>query len=799
MVLGAFILTAAAILAQGPAKLPAAAEQSVARLLADQWIRTGRAVLESEPITVQKIRLVTLLAEMSTETAPDYETAWRFLLSIADVSERVELQRQAVQRLAEINPTDDVIRLRRLNHVIDDLDTAEERVALYERLLDPSRRDEIGPAVASRLALDLALLKQSQGDLGAFSTWLAEATAIDASNRKAAALAAGFFRANVKDPTAEAELLISLVMADPTDAMSMLTLGQLLLERGAYAGAQRLYRQAVKVAQYTGSPPITDELVADAAIALWGQGDTSSAMRMIVEHQRIKDHLLRIGLKRDRPEMTPLDLAKENAVLAPTLSTVRAMIQKELGGELAGRALQAAVLSYDEAIATAASAEPADPAARGGLLLEQASVMYWLGADIEEAGSRVTQAAALQPLTPQAEARFDGWHALRSGDTATARAKLAPLAENDPLAAIGFALALIEEGERRESARQLLSVVRKQPGTLLGVWAYTTLAGPDMLKQRFAVSETAAQLDGLTAKIPAAFDRYVENPTLALSLRIRPEQVQYGPLDPVIVTIEITNHTSVPMSIDRNGPIHPHVAIIVSPQVARVKLPTELRPLIIDIDRKLRLAPRERLEIKVDLRQSQLATVLDTHALRGATVSVRGLLNFMVTPQGALRAGILGSEVTTERIRIDGVRMSRAWIEDALAAVTQPDSLNDLIQLAMLAPVAAAGPAQGAPAEDVQLLADVSSAMVEAFAKLSPTAQAWLLGVLPRTSSMEPVRALARRSTDPWVQLSYIIHQSTGLTDPVFDVARRGEHAKLRELAELFPEALQLLAEPAAP
>jgi hypothetical protein len=276
-------------------------------------------------------------------------------------------------------------------------------------------------------------------------------------------------------------------------------------------------------------------------------------------------------------------------------------------------------------------------------------------------------------------------------------------------------------------------------------------------------------------------------------------QVTFGPYDPVILKIEITNHTNVPLSIDRDGPIRPFVAIIVSPQVARVRLPAELRPLIIDIDRKLRLAPRERMEIEVDLRQTQLATVLDMNALRGATVSVRGLINFMVTPQGAIRPGILGSEVTTERLRIDGVRISRGWIEDALAAVMQPDSIADLVQLALLAPLAGAGPGEGAPAADVELLADAFKALVEAFPKLSPAAQAWLLGVLPRTSAMEQVRALARRSTDPAVQLSYLIHQSTGPSDPAFDAAQRGEHEKLRELAELLNSAvLEPAQEPAS-
>jgi len=788
MFFSAFILTSAMAVQPAPPRMPDETEQSVAQLLADQWMRTARAIMANEPVTVEKIEVSTLLAQMAAEKAPRYDTAWRFVLTMADFGEQRDLQRAAVERLATLAPTDEVIRLRRLNQAIDELDTAEEREALYERLLAPERRAEVGPAVASRLALDLALLKQAQGDLDSFSKWLAEATAIDASNRKAAALAAGFFRANVEDPAAEAELLISLTMADPTDAMSMLTLAQLLLEHGAFDSAERLYRLSLKVAQLTGNPTITDDLIADAAIAQWGHGDATSALRMILEHQRIRDQIIRAQMKKDNDALTPLDLAKEHAMLSPTLCSVRAMIQRGLGGELAARALQETIASYDNAIAQAGTAETADPATQARLLLEQASVMFWLGADIEEAASRVAQAAALSPLTPEAQARFDGWKALRQGDTAKARATLEPLANDDPLAAIGFALALIEEGERKESARQLLAVARRQPGTLLGVWAYDTLT--TMLGQRFTVSETARKLDQLVAKMPAVFDRYVDDPSLAVSLRVLPTKVRFSPFEPLTLNIEITNHTNVPMGIDREGPIRPHVALIASPQVAGVRLPRELKPFIVDIDRKLRLEPHERMVITVDLRQSSLAMILDTQALRGATITVRALMNFMVTPQGALRPAILGSEVVTERIRVDGVRVTRDWLQEVLGAIMQPDSVSDLIQLALLAPVAGAGAGENAPADDKQLLDDAFTALIDAFPKLSPTAQAWLIGVAPKTARMEQIRAMARRSNDPGLILSYLIHQSTGVDDPMFDTARRGDNATLRELAEKFEFAI---------
>lgn len=788
MVFGA-IIVAAAVAFQSPAAAPVNQQQAVSRMLADQWIRIARAVVGSDPMTVQTIRAATLLAEQSVDIAPDHLPAWRFMLSVADLSEDPELQVRAVERLAQLDPDDEVIRLRRLNHEIDKLDTAEERVAMYRKLLDPKVRAEIGDAVASRLALDLAMLRQAQGDTDGFSKWLAEASAIDPSNRKAAALAAGFFRANVDDPVAETELLISLAMADPTDAMSLLTLGQLMLERGAYTGADRMYRQALKVAVRTGQPQVTDELIADGAIAQWASGDAGGALRTILEHQRYMDMVARARTRQDNPEITPLELAKINATLSPTLCSVRAMIQDTMGGELASSAYQAAVESYDKAIAEAASAEKADPATQARLLLEQAAIMLWLGGDVEEASSRVAQANTLQPLTQQATDRFDGWKAFRAGDTELAKQKLAPLADKDPVAAVGLALSLIKEGEKKESARQLVNVVRTRPGTLLGVWAYTTLV--DMLGQRFNVNKTSAELDRLVAAIPSVFDRYVEDPSLLVSMRLIPSKVTYTPYEPVNLEVEITNHSTVPIAIDRDGPLRPHMALVTSAQVARVVLPPELPPFILDIDRKLRLMPRERMRVKIDMRQTQLATVLDSNVLRGATVIVRGLINFMVTPNGSLQPGVLGTELQTDRIRIDGVRVSRAWIEDSIAAVMAPDSVDDLTRIALLGPMVSAGVGELANAQDRQLMADATTAFFDAFPKLDAYSQAWLLCVLPKTPSMDPIRAMARKSNDPAVQLSYMLHQSSADNDPVFDAVKRGDNPGLAELAEILLDVVR--------
>ena len=96
------------------------------------------------------------------------------LLDMAVVAERDALRDQALEQVGRLDSSDDVIRLRRLNVAVDRHHTAEERIAAYEKILAEKNRDRLGPAVASRLALDLAFLNRRVGNTEAFADWLAQ-------------------------------------------------------------------------------------------------------------------------------------------------------------------------------------------------------------------------------------------------------------------------------------------------------------------------------------------------------------------------------------------------------------------------------------------------------------------------------------------------------------------------------------------------------------------------------------------------------------------------------------------------
>ena len=170
-------------------------------------------------------------------------------------------------------------------------------------------------------------------------------------------------------------------------------------------------------------------------------------------------------------------------------------------------------------------------------------------------------------LSPEAEARFEGWMALRQHDLARAMDLLGPVSDRDSAARLGLALARREAGELRDAARGLHGVYTSRPGSLMAVWAADVLA--EMLGQRVGAGPMAARMEQLAASIPSVVDRFAEEPTLAVSVRLLPTKTTFEPYEPIIVNVEITNNAPMPLAIDRGGPIRPQIALETSVQMSR--------------------------------------------------------------------------------------------------------------------------------------------------------------------------------------------------------------------------------------
>lgn len=798
------ILLAAVILSAGSwATVPGLAQTqgtsdrfsdaSLRKMIASTMCRGAQGRMTANPLTVEAMEFSTLVIKHAIELDPESADLWRVQLGIASATENDALAKASIEKLVKLDPTDETIRLLRLKVALEGFNTLEDRLEALKKLLTPENIERMGPAVASRLALDMAMLLRRSGNTDEFAAALAKALELDSSNREAAALAAGYYRMNANDPFAQAELLTNLLLADPTDIATQVALAQHLLEHGAYVGANRMYALAIRSVLANRKKPTT-ELLVDQAVAQWASGDDIGALETIRERQQMFDVSFRLLLRREKPELSGMEAMQYKAPVEPTLATAKAAILSDRQDPASQQAVNE-VLSGNEMLLKAMSEQPTppDPDEVARIYLEMAMVSAWLGEDVERTEKLIAEAEKHEPLAPGPKARFDGLNALRRGEIDKALELLTPLVEVDLAAVCGVAMVMEQQGRNREAAEHWLTVSRARPGTVMGIWATGRLSR--LLKARLPVTEQAQRMEQLIASISSQIDRYPDDPTTAVSLRVWPEKKEIQMYEPVILNIEIANLSVLPLALDPTGPIRPQIVLSTGVNTANMPELDNLPALVLDIGRRLRLLPHERLLIQIDLRRYGHGRIFDALVRNGAMVQVDAILNFISTEMAAVEAGLYGSEVSAPLIRFEGVRTTPEWMNQALATVESadfPSGPDSVLTFVLLGHKACIPLPRSASQEERDINDRSIKALAAVFHKLNPTQQAWVLSVLPpQPENLEPILAEARKSTDRLVQLAYLLFKASGSSDPIMAMLKAAEDPDTRRLAELTETAIK--------
>jgi len=811
------LLVIATLVAATPAR--AETERTVADYLAHELVQRSLFILDAKPMTLEALVVAKLLIDEAVRLAPEDPEICRLEYQIAVLAEDDPGAQAALSRLLRLDSTDDAARLQWITLLLDSYQQADERVEAFGQVLaEPT----LAPEIRSRLWLDLALLHKRRGDRDAFTDALAEAMAADPSNREAAAIAAGFFRMNVDDPYAEAELLLGLLTADPTDITTRTTLAELLLRNGAYVAAERMYRVVVECMEHLDTAPPANFL-ADQAITLWANGQPDLALDLIEDRQELLEQQFMRKLRSEQAGLDPHERAIKaqepgSAPLAPLLATVRVAVRENLGRDDVADALERAMISYD---VTAQLWEGANvsPDKIAGIRLEGVFVAAWFGADPELVRATIEKVESTHPLTDAARQRFDGIIALRGGDVDRAIELLEPLAETDELANLGYGEALLQKGRRRDGARALLAVARAQPGTLSGVWAADRLSG--VIERRLPMSDLAQRLEALIDTLPRVADRFVRDPTLAVSMQVRPAKATFAPFEPVLVYVDINNNSGFPLAIDRDGPIRPQVLIKMTTAYDRRDKSNAVPSIVADIGRRLVLQPGDRLSVPVVLTWHHFGQSAAARVLDGDFVSVNGTMNFRTNRIGLMTPGLLGSESTTGTIRIEGVRPTPEWEAETLAALEEPEGVPALQRVALLCQLRAKllvrlaidraerrelrqrldveARELGAEldekiATDAARLQTITSTIVDAYAKMDGLSQAWIVSMVGVDVMPEDVLQMARKSENRFVQIVYLLTKVLDPNDPMVDAGRRSSDPAVRAVANAA--AVVLSAQP---
>lgn len=795
----ALFLSAPATLARAESE---AIEAEARTRLASIFMRSAARIVDVETLQPDEVRAALVLGRQAVAIDPGRAELWRRLRALARIGEDDELVARAIREVARLDPRDERARLERITLALDErYQTIEERLEAYGWLIDGSGDGlGLGEAVRSRLALDLALLRQRTGDLEGFGTALAESLALDPANRTAAGIAAGFFQVHAADAAEEAELLINLLLADPTDPMVQVRLGSLLLENGAFVGAERCYRMAIASIEAARSVP-DHGLAADFAIAQWANGNSRGALATIRQQQLLVDRVALSQMREANPELEldPVERARVRGMLPPVLLALRVAIPWVEGDLAAAEAArEEAIQVYRDALAGRIAEVPDDPDVRGQFRLRAAWMLLAFGGDVDEALAFVDEADATKSLTDDAQARFRGWAAVRRGDPERAIGLLTGPAARDGSASLGLAISLIEAGRDAEGDGQLLETFIRQPGTIVGLVAMRALQS--RLGRPLAPGAAVRRLEDLMRSVPSPIDRYASAPSLALEIRIVAPKTTFAPLEPIELVLELMNNSPFPLAVDASGPVRPQVVVMVESSFGRRGLRQELPPFVIDLDRHLRLPPRSRIRVPIDLALTQVGGALDAFAFGGGFLRAKAWLNPIAIDSMHFRPGPLGDDDTSKTLRVNGIELGAGWIEQAIIAADRAETVEDLLMTGLLAQIVVQPESATATEAEREVLAIAQQALSRAFDAASPPVRAWLVSIMPTGRILAEVREAIVASDDELVRIAWLNTHLGALDDPVL-VAALAEPADspLRRLGEVGRARIVAAERAAAP
>ncbi|MBL0926854.1 MAG: hypothetical protein IBJ11_04275 [Phycisphaerales bacterium] len=638
----------------GPRRAVPAAEASRVRQAAvDAFTRASVTRLRNVPdpkiddyrLAGLSLALLRRLSPTDEQLARDELAAWT---SAGDAA-RTDAAASAVLRLA---PRDSVVLLRMLLSRIGRLQTADARLAEYERLL----KLDVDPAVKSRLALDAALLLRDSGDDRGFLDRLTLAATLDVTNKEAAALFAAYYLERSTDARERTELLANVVLADPLDAAAVDNLTRELMRRGAFTAARRMLERLRDLRLAQGQQA-DQEYFEDFYIATWNARGADRALELIqqLQDQQARSAMRERDMAKERGDRPPPDRPN---LLAAAIEFIRMGVHVSRGDSAKAARSAADAVAFNKLVEEVLK----DPKQRGEtvddaeatrriaeLKAEDIFARLFAGVELDavEADLRALEdGGAETTLGRSASDRFHGWLAAHRGETAKAEELLAPLAESDPQA--GFALGLA--AEKRENpalaAERYEKVWLAHPATVLGSTARALAARLKGAEARRPEGAEAAE--AALAGFAPWLDRMTSDPRSFMRLEIEPVATNVGLLDRVEFRVRVRNLSRAPLGLGTRRPIPGLVLMSPGLYLDGTDRSGTVQPEVVDLQRRLRLLPDEEIVATIWIGKGLTGTALDASATQRATVRFRGLLGFQTDSNRRFQPGALGVEATSD-------------------------------------------------------------------------------------------------------------------------------------------------------
>ena len=723
----------------------------------------------------------------------------------------------ATRRLVELEPRDTVAQLAMIMGRISELQTNEDRLAALEKFVGPAG-SSIDTGVRSRLAFEACRLYHERGDVANAARLLKQAVTLDPTNKDAATFAFSFFSERVDDDAGRFDLLTNLLLADPSDHVTLASMAEACASVGAFIEARRFESDAKLIYAGLGGTDRTEDTVKTTVLdwALDGPEKVLTDLNKVLSDNRLSAAMT---IKAMEEQLIPTSgIPKPDEItLDPLLERVRVFAALQVGDQETKksavdnieRSLDALMHDLELIISGVPGSLPPDQAAARArkLRADLASTLYWLQSDPERAAAEMEKLAGDKDVDPTdpwiITAR--AWKLIREGKPGEAIDPLRAIAGEYTLADVGLATAYESSGDAASAIARWRAIAKDIPLSPDGGWARSRLA--TLTKSPDTDPEAAAKVRRSAALVPKWIDELASNPKRFLSLRAELVNPDAGRLEPVRIRVFVRNEAPVALGIGANRTIGPSVVVDGKAEAHIEQLFGALGAEYIDLTRRFSLAPMQQLEIEDWAEPGFVGWMIESSAQRTIRERWRVLYGFVQGEKGVPVPGPMG--LTSETRSVARAALPEAVLDPDNLAARVKNSPESELSAAVVAvrsrlldradpdPVLIDPTFRGvdAPRPALRPLktelppeerAKLAAACVERYASASREQRMLMVATLPhelQCPEMKEFDALARQEKDPGVAAIVIVTRVRDAADPMLEWAKGQSDPRLQAIA----------------
>ena len=575
------------------------------RVLASHITRCAMLDLGLRPVpTTADYQLAAIALSMALELDPKNAELARSVVEAAWSAGDQELMISATRKVIAADPKDTVAQLRLVSSIINQRQTADGRLELYNRFLGDAGR-KLDVSVRSRLALDAALLEREMGDTDRFAERLHLATKLDVSNKAAASLSAQYYSELAGDSLMLLDRQIKLLYADPLDANVHLTIARILAREGAFEEANRFLMNSIHLFKIESgrAPPMVEEIRLAVDWQINGAQKVLDDLNPMLMDRRASaqeriDSYIEAALPTDdllNPDEILYELGIDKLRLLATLhlgddegvESVLSDIERTVNNEINQIGMAMGNVGADQSVLIQKLVKSFSDfqmmRAVGQLQAER--IRQDIATIIETVPALETHFQSVEPIALYAEGKYE--------EALVELQKYPP----SPMLSLIKAGAFEKLGEPEKAIEVYVRVSQVFSVEAYGSFARSRL---EVLGEGGRVITTAGlQMRQVVKTVPNWLDQMTTRPEFYMYLQIEPIGSEIDPLDESMVRIRLRNLAPIPLALGPSQPIDSNFLLESILAKNTMGFAGTTGPKVLDLGHRLRLEPREELVVEL--------------------------------------------------------------------------------------------------------------------------------------------------------------------------------------------------------